>query len=67
MSTATLFRIWTLSHENPEAAKEQLAELHAADAGSFTPDKSAVELPFEDDTSSIRNRVKDSPIAWSAR
>ena len=36
VTTATLFRIWKLSTENPQAATEHLLQLHAAAPGSFT-------------------------------
>ena len=58
VSTSTLFRIWSLSHDHPEDASEQLAQLHSADAGPFSPGKQSAELPFEegaaDDTAESR-------------
>ena len=48
VSTATLFRIWGMSHENPQTASEQLAQLYTADAGPFTPNKPPADLPFEE-------------------
>lgn len=35
ITTITLFRIWSLSRENPEAAKEYLVRLHGASPGNF--------------------------------
>ena len=47
VSTSTLFKIWSLSHDNPEAASEQLAQLHASDAGLYSAGTQSAELPFE--------------------
>ena len=35
LTTTTLFRIWSLSRENPEAAREYLVRLHGASPGIF--------------------------------
>ena len=36
VTTTTLFRIWSLSRENPEAAREYLLRLHGASPGIFS-------------------------------
>lgn len=48
VSTSTLFKIWSLLHDHPEAASAQLAQLHSADAWPFSPGKQSAELSFEE-------------------
>ena len=49
VTTATLFRIWTLSRENQQAATDQMGQLHAAAPGLFALETASAELPFDDD------------------
>lgn len=46
-TTATLFRIWTLSRENQQAATDQMAQLHAAAPGLFALETASAELPID--------------------
>ena len=46
-TTATLFRIWTLSRENQQAATDQMGQLHAAVPGLFALETASAELPME--------------------
>ena len=43
VTTTTLFRIWSLSRENPEAAREYLVRLHSASPGIFALEGSGQE------------------------
>ena len=49
VTTATLFRIWTLSRENQQAATDQMGQLHAAPPGLFALETASAELPFDDE------------------
>ena len=47
VTTATLFRIWTLSRENHQAATDRMGQLHAAAPGLLALESSSAELPFD--------------------
>ncbi len=49
VTTATLFRIWTLSRENQQAATDQMGQLHASAPGLFALETSSADLPFDAD------------------
>ena len=49
-TTATLFRIWTLSRENQQAATDQMSQLHAAPPGLFALETASAESPMEMET-----------------
>ena len=49
VTTATLFRIWTLSRENQQAAIDQMGQLHASAPGLFALETSSADLPFDAD------------------
>lgn len=64
VTTVTLFRIWKLSTENPQAAADHVLQLHAATAGAFTLEaEPSAETSLEDDESDAGN----SNGSWSLR
>ena len=45
VTTATLFAVWKLSQEHPQAAINHLLQLHLAESGPFTLDTAAISEP----------------------